>query len=144
MFDLDLKKVKSNLSLNSIRNWDSLKQMELIFFIEKKIKKELKTGEIEKVKTENWNAWLTRYLSSVSPDRRNTMDLVNPKYVLRNWMAQLAIDKAEKGDFSLVNQLHELLKRPYDEQHEMEEAWFVKRPEWARNRVGCSMLSCSS
>ena len=51
MFDLDLKKVKSNLSLNSIRNWDSLKQMELIFFIEKKIKKELKTGEIEKVKT---------------------------------------------------------------------------------------------
>ena len=51
MFDLDLKKVKSNLSLNSIRNWDSLKQMELIFFIEKKIKKELKTKEIEKIKT---------------------------------------------------------------------------------------------
>ena len=72
------------------------------------------------------------------------MDLVNPKYVLRNWMAQLAIDKAEKGDFSLVNELHELLKSPYDEQNEMEEAWFVKRPEWARNRVGCSMLSCSS
>ena len=51
MFDLDLKKVKSNLSLNSIRNWDSLRQMELIFFIEKKIKKELKTKEIEKIKT---------------------------------------------------------------------------------------------
>ncbi len=100
--------------------------------------------DLEKVKTENWNAWLTRYLSSVSPERKNNMNLVNPKYVLRNWMAQLAIDKAEKGDFSLVNQLHELLKRPYDEQNEMEEAWFVKRPEWARNRVGCSMLSCSS
>ncbi len=99
---------------------------------------------LENVKTENWNAWLTRYLSSVSPDRRNNMDLVNPKYVLRNWMAQLAIDKAEKGDFSLVNELHELLKSPYDEQNEMEDAWFVKRPEWARNRVGCSMLSCSS
>ena len=46
MFDLDLKKVKSNLSLNSIRNWDSLKQMELIFFIEKKINKKFKSIDI--------------------------------------------------------------------------------------------------
>ena len=72
------------------------------------------------------------------------MNLQNPKYVLRNWMAQLAIDKAEAGDFSLVTDLYMLLKNPYDEQPEMEAEWFVKRPEWARNRVGCSMLSCSS
>jgi len=72
------------------------------------------------------------------------MNAVNPKYVLRNWMAQLSIDKAEKGDFSLVNELYILLKRPYDEQPEMEDEWFVKRPEWARHRAGCSMLSCSS
>ena len=72
------------------------------------------------------------------------MNRVNPKYVLRNWMAQLAIDQAEEGDFSLVSVLHELLKRPYDEQLDMEAEWFVKRPEWARHRVGCSMLSCSS
>ena len=68
----------------------------------------------------------------------------NPKYVLRNWMAQLAIDKAQEDDFSLAEELYELLKKPYDEQDDNEEKWFQKRPEWARHRVGCSMLSCSS
>ena len=72
------------------------------------------------------------------------MNQINPKYVLRNWMAQLAIDDAEKGDYGLVEQLYELLKNPYEEQDSMEEKWYSKRPEWARNRVGCSMLSCSS
>ena len=69
---------------------------------------------------------------------------VNPKYVLRNWMAQLAIDAAEKDDYSVAEALYELLKHPYDEQPQHEEKWFQKRPEWARHRVGCSMLSCSS
>ena len=68
----------------------------------------------------------------------------NPKYVLRNWMAQLAIDAAEKEDYSIANELYEILKQPYDEQPKFENKWFQKRPEWARNRVGCSMLSCSS
>ena len=68
----------------------------------------------------------------------------NPKYVLRNWMAQLAIDEAEKGDYSVAKELYKLLKNPYDEQSKFEEKWFQKRPEWAKNRVGCSMLSCSS
>ena len=72
------------------------------------------------------------------------MRLANPKYVLRNWMAQLAIDAAEKGDYSVANELHEMLKAPYDEQPEHEGKWYQKRPEWARHRVGCSMLSCSS
>ena len=59
-------------------------------------------------------------------------------------MAQLAIDAAEEGDYSVGNKLFELLKNPYDEQPEFESDWFQKRPEWARHRVGCSMLSCSS
>ena len=71
------------------------------------------------------------------------MNLVNPKYVLRNYMAQMAIEAAEKEDFSVINELYVLLKNPYDEQLEHEK-WFAKRPEWARNKIGCSMLSCSS
>jgi len=71
------------------------------------------------------------------------MNTVNPKYVLRNYMAQLAIDKATNGDVSLIEELHEMLKHPYDEQSEYEH-WFAKRPDWARHKVGCSMLSCSS
>ena len=58
-------------------------------------------------------------------------------------MAQLAIDDANNGDYNLIGDLYELLKNPYAEQPENEK-WFTKRPEWARNKIGCSKLSCSS
>lgn len=98
---------------------------------------------------EKWMAWLTRYRERVASEgvepaeRARRMNAVNPRYVLRNSMAQLAIDKAEQGDGSLVMELLDLLRRPYDEQPERAE-WYAKRPEWARTRPGCSMLSCSS
>lgn len=93
--------------------------------------------------------WLQSYRhrlheeQSADADRREKMNRVNPKYVLRNYLAQLAIDKAEQGDFSLVNELLEILRHPYDEQPDQEQ-YAGKRPEWARSRAGCSMLSCSS
>jgi uncharacterized protein YdiU (UPF0061 family) len=99
----------------------------------------------ENIPKQEWNVWLNKWWSRVkqNPDQEK-MKLANPKYVLRNWMAQLAIDAAEGEDYSVAIELYELLRKPYLEQPEYEEKWFKKRPEWARHRVGCSMLSCSS
>ncbi len=93
--------------------------------------------------------WIRAYHARIAQgkqsdvERREQMNGVNPKYVLRNYMAQLAIDKSEEGDHSLVWELLDLLRHPYDEQPKMEQ-YAVKRPDWARHRAGCSMLSCSS
>ena len=93
--------------------------------------------------------WLQQYRQRLSTeqriaaDRYSSMQLTNPKYVLRNFMAQLAIDQSEQGDHGLVRELLDVLRNPYAEQPEYEQH-AAKRPDWARTRAGCSMLSCSS
>jgi len=94
-------------------------------------------------------AWLRRYIERVRSEgtsaaaRIERMNRANPKYVLRNYLAQLAIDALAAGDASFMERLMRVLERPYDEQPEHDDL-AEKRPEWARNRPGCSALSCSS
>ncbi|OUS03579.1 hypothetical protein A9Q86_01320 [Flavobacteriales bacterium 33_180_T64] len=106
-------------------------------------------NEVSDAIAQQWRDWFESYDSRLAKEslsdveRKAKMNAVNPKYVLRNYMAQLAIDAANKNDYGLIDELFQLLKQPYDEQPENEK-WFAKRPDWARHKVGCSMLSCSS
>nr|KYP75501.1 UPF0061 protein azo1574 family [Cajanus cajan] len=104
--------------------------------------------DIGKERKEAWTSWLKTYIhelssSGISDEQRKTsMDLVNPKYILRNYLCQTAIDAAEIGDFEEVRRLLKLVEHPFDEQPGMEK-YARLPPAWAY-RPGVCMLSCSS
>ncbi len=96
-----------------------------------------------------WATWFARWDRRIqdegrpASERRQAMNAVNPCYIPRNYLAQQAIDAAQAGDASPLLELLDTLRTPYREQAGRE-AYAAKRPEWARHKPGCSMLSCSS
>ncbi|OHX65854.1 protein adenylyltransferase SelO [Flammeovirga pacifica] len=98
---------------------------------------------------EEWNNWFKAYATKLNDQnlndeiRQQKMNAINPRYVLRNYMAQMCIDEVKKGNYQLVDELYQGLKNPYTYQKDFDK-WYAKRPDWARNKVGSSMLSCSS
>lgn len=95
---------------------------------------------------EAFDAWALRYRQRLRQEhsddtaRRAAMNRVNPKYVLRNYMAQIAIERAQRdGDFSETDNLLRLLQTPYDEHPEFEH-YAGHPPEWAQGIA----VSCSS
>jgi len=91
-----------------------------------------------------FDAWAARYIGrlraegSVDEERAQRMNRVNPKFVLRNHLAQAAIERAQRGDFSEVERLLKVLQRPFDEQPE-HAAYAAHPPDWARSiEVSCS------
>jgi len=91
-----------------------------------------------------FDAWAERYRERLRAEgsddaaRRAAMNRVNPKYILRNYLAQQAIERAQNGDFGEVNKLLAILEQPYDEQPE-HEAYAALPPDWAAHlEVSCS------
>jgi uncharacterized protein YdiU (UPF0061 family) len=91
-----------------------------------------------------FDAWAGKYRERLRAEgsddaaRQAAMNAVNPKYVLRNYLAQVAIDKAQRKDFSEVQRLLAVLERPFDEQPE-NESYAALPPDWAAHlEVSCS------
>jgi uncharacterized protein YdiU (UPF0061 family) len=92
-----------------------------------------------------FDAWSAAYRARLQhepgadSERKARMDAVNPKYILRNYLAQNAIEMAEKQrDFSEIDRLLNLLAKPFDEQPAME-SYAAAPPDWARQiEVSCS------
>jgi uncharacterized protein YdiU (UPF0061 family) len=92
-----------------------------------------------------FDAWAADYLARSLEDgdepaqRRERMHAANPKYILRNYLAQQAIEAAEQGDYAPVRELHSVLSRPFDEQPGFER-YAQRPPEWGKHLE----ISCSS
>ncbi|KAJ0953126.1 hypothetical protein HanPSC8_Chr02g0080351 [Helianthus annuus] len=104
--------------------------------------------DIGQERKEAWISWVRIYIEELSrsgvsdEERKASMNSVNPKFILRNYLCQSAIDMAEQGDFEEVRRLLKVIESPYDEQPGMEK-YAQLPPAWA-NRPGVCMLSCSS
>jgi len=91
-----------------------------------------------------FDAWAADYCArsardAAETDRQARMRAVNPKYILRNYLAQQVIEAAENGDYGPVRELHAVLGRPFDEQPGMQR-YAERPPEWGKHLE----ISCSS
>ncbi len=92
-----------------------------------------------------FDQWAINYRLSLKQEQRNdasrhkAMQQVNPRYILRNHLAQIAIEKAEQGDFSETDRLLALLQKPFMQQQGME-SYAERPPAWASE----ISISCSS
>jgi serine/tyrosine/threonine adenylyltransferase len=141
-------------------NTDPAIEQELIKMFDTKQKKNVSEPPRMKINTETMEAeeleaptvtffrgWLQELRerqqkeNGVTEEQRTELMLKSsPKYILRNYLAQQAIKKAEAGDFSEVNKLFEILKRPFDEHPEHEADYAKAAPDWSKKIC----VSCSS
>lgn len=115
---------------------------------------ELKSGRIRDkfwalntVASHEWfSGWVRLYIKRLEREdqadvrRQEIMQRTNPRYILRNWIAQLAVEEAEENDYSALNGLYKIFQNPYTYQEEAETMGFADPPpEWAyRLKVSCS------
>lgn len=92
-----------------------------------------------------FDGWAARYSArlleqcSTDAERRERMNRINPKYILRNYLAQTAIEKAQQKDYSEIDRLLTLLQEPFNDQLGMD-AYAAPPPNWGKHLA----VSCSS
>ncbi|MCF5827379.1 protein adenylyltransferase SelO family protein, partial [Pseudomonas syringae] len=98
------------------------------------------------VDIKGFDGWAETYLARIAredngteQDRQTRMHAVNPLYILRNYLAQNAIEAAEKGDYAEVRRLHQVLCNPFTEQPDMQ-GYAQRPPDWGKHLE----ISCSS
>jgi uncharacterized protein YdiU (UPF0061 family) len=90
------------------------------------------------------DAWLVQYRerlaleSNSDAERAEQMNSVNPKFILRNHLAQQAIEMAQQDDFTEVNRLQHILSRPFDEQPDFEQYALAPLPDEVVTDLSCS------
>jgi uncharacterized protein YdiU (UPF0061 family) len=91
--------------------------------------------------------WINSYTARIAANRISQeaavekMRQANPRFVLRNYLLHQAIEDLQEGNDTLFVKLQEALKTPYADTFD---EFFARRPSWASQKAGCSMLSCSS
>jgi uncharacterized protein YdiU (UPF0061 family) len=104
--------------------------------------KDLKEDEVG-----TFNSLMKTYIERIKTNtisREASVEIMrknNPRFILRNYLLHQSIEQLEKGDPTLFEKLQEAMKDPYSNKFD---EFFAKRPEWATQKAGCSMLSCSS
>lgn len=101
---------------------------------------------------QSWSKWLEKWKSLIqvtSSESREELSMqmkaVNPKYTLREWFLVPAYQQAEKGDYSLIHELQEVMTNPYDElSFEIEQKYYRLKPSELFKIAGISHVSCSS
>lgn len=111
------------------------------------ISTEMDLWAVPKLISHDWfQYWLDMYRRKMAEggvfekQRRETMLKTNPRYILRNWIAQVAIEHTEKNNFTFVNKVLKILENPYVYNQEAEDLGFgVQPPDWAQTlKVSCS------
>ena len=91
--------------------------------------------------------WIKVYVERCKTSTTNRQEAIkrmnetNPRFILRNYLLHQSIEDLEKGDDQLFKKLQQAMKEPYSDRFD---EFFAKRPSWASQKAGCSMLSCSS
>ena len=100
---------------------------------------------------ESWLNWFEKWKSFINISTKSKdelskqMNLINPKYTLREWFLVPAYEQAEKGNYELIKELQVIMTDPYSEQtREIEEKYYSLKPTQYFNLAGTSFVSCSS